>query len=76
MSEKEFGIKFTKTDTGFRFEVSGDEEMVQAHREMTEAWKEFVSKARQAGDTHRKHFHHHDCCCCCDDEEKEGNDKE
>lgn len=71
MSEKEFGVKFTKTDNGFKLEFQGDDETIQAHREVAEAWKEFVSKARQAGEKHWKHLHH-ECCCCCDEDEKAG----
>lgn len=59
MSDKEFGIKFTKTDNGFKIEVSGDEELVNAHREMGAAWKEFVRKARDVAEVHHRHHHHH-----------------
>lgn len=59
MSDKEFGVKFTKTDNGFRIEVSGDEEIVNAHHEMADAWRDFMSKARQVAKAHHQHLHHH-----------------
>lgn len=68
MSDKELGIKFTKTDSGFKIEVNRNEEMVNAHREMADALKEFASKARQVA---KKHFHdHHAHHGCCDHEVK------
>lgn len=72
MSEKEFGVKFTKTDNGFKIEVNGDEEIVNAHHEMADAWKEFMSKARQVAKAHLQH-HHHGHHGCCDQEVKKGN---
>ena len=66
MSDKEFGIKFTKTDSGFKIEVNRNEEMVNAHREMADAWRAFASKARQVAKAHyqhhRDHHAHHGCC--------------
>lgn len=59
MGDKEFGVKFTKTDNGFRIEVNGDEEIVNAHHEMANAWSEFISKARQVAKAHHQHHHHH-----------------
>ena len=73
MSDKEFGVKFTKTDNGFKIEVSGDEEIVNAHREMADAWGEFMDKARQVAKTHfqqHHHSHHHEHHGCCDPEVK------
>lgn len=71
MSDKEFGVKFTKTDNGFRIEVSGDEEIVNAHHEMADAWKEFMGKARQVAKAHFQHHHqHHEHHGCCDHEVK------
>ena len=71
MSDKDFGIKFTKTDNGFRIEVSGDEEIVNSHHEMADAWREFMSKARQVAKAH--HHHHHVHHGCCDHEVKKEN---
>jgi|GEM_PF-1506173 len=68
MSDKEFGVKFTKMDNGFKIEVSGDEEIVNAHHEMADAWKDFMSKAREVAKAHYHHHHdhhhhaHHGCC--------------
>lgn len=64
MGDKEFGVKFTKTDNGFKIEVNGDEEIVNAHHEMGDAWREFMSKARQVAKAHYQHHHqaHHECC--------------
>jgi len=62
MSDKEFGIKFTKTDNGFRIEANGNDEMVNAHHEMVDAWREFMNKARQVAKTHDHHHDHHGCC--------------
>ncbi len=64
MSDKEFGIKFTKTGNGFKIEVSGDEEIVKAHHEMADAWSEFMSKARQVAKAHHQSHHHHHGCGC------------
>ena len=72
MSEKEFGVKFTKTDNGFKIEVNGDEEIVNAHHEMADAWKEFMGKARQVAKAHLQH-HHHGHHGCCDHEIKKEN---
>jgi len=72
MSDKEFGIKFTKTDNGFKIEVSGDEEIVNAHHEMADAWSEFMSKARQVAKVHHQN-HHHAHHGCCDHEVKKEN---
>lgn len=75
MSDKEFGIKFVKTDNGFRIEVNGDEEIVNAHREMAEAWHEFARKVRRAAKTHHRHHHgpfHH--LWNDDEDEKESTD--
>ena len=58
MSDKEFGVKFTKTDNGFKIEVSGNEEVVNAHHEMADAWRDFMSKARQVAKAHHHHHHH------------------
>lgn len=73
MSDKEFGVKFTKTDNGFRIEVSGDEEIVNAHHEMADARREFMSKARQVAKTHYQQHHHHAHHGCCDHEVKKEN---
>jgi len=76
MSDKEFGIKFTKTDNGFRIEASGNEEIVNAHHEMADAWREFMSKARQVAKAHYQHHHHHHHQAlhrCCDHEAKKEN---
>ena len=63
MSDKEIGIKFTKMDNGFRVEVSGNEEIVNAHHEMADAWREFMSKAQKVAKEHYHHHHaHHGCC--------------
>jgi hypothetical protein len=69
MSDKEFGIKFTKMDNGFRVEVSGNEEIVNAHHEMADAWRGFMSKARKVAKEHYHHAHHG----CCDHEVKKEN---
>ncbi len=76
MADKEFGIKFTKTDNGFRIDVTGDEELVNAHREMADAWRDFVRKARQAAKVHHRHHHHWHHDCCCDDEVEDGDKNE
>lgn len=75
MSDKEFGVKFTKTDNGFRIDVSGDEEIVNAHHEMGDAWREFMSKAREVAKAHYQHHHHHHHAHheCCDPEVKKEN---
>jgi len=70
MSNKEFDIKFTKTNNGFKIEVSGDEEIVKAHHEMADAWGEFMSKARQVAKAHHKSHHDHAHHGCCDHEVK------
>ena len=76
MSDKEFGIKFTKTDNGFRIDVTGDEELVNAHREMADAWHDFVRKARKAAKVHHHHHHSWHQDCCCDDDEDAKDDKQ
>ena len=63
MSDKEFGIKFTKTDNGFKIEANCNEEMVNAHHEMVDAWGEFMSKARDVAKAHHHHYHEHHRCC-------------
>ena len=75
MSDKEFGIKFTKTDNGFKIEVNGDEEIVNAHHEMADAWREFMNKARQVAKTHYQHHqnHHREHHGCCDHQVKKEN---
>ena len=72
MTDKEFGIKFTIADSGFKIEVNRNEEMVKAHREVADAWREFASKARQVAKAHYKHHrdHHHEHHGCCDHEVK------
>ena len=74
MSDNEFGIKFTKTDNGFKIEVSGDEQIVNAHHEMADAWREFMSKARQVAKAHHHHRHHAHNGCCTQDVKKENVD--
>lgn len=59
MNDKDFDIKFTKTGNGFKIEVSGDEEIVNAHHEMADAWREFMGKARQVAKAHYQHRRHH-----------------
>lgn len=63
MSDKELDIKFTKTDNGFKIQVSGNEAIVNAHHEMADAWNEFMSKARQVAKAHHQHHHEHHGCC-------------
>ncbi|HEY8910241.1 MAG TPA: hypothetical protein VIM51_08175 [Desulfosporosinus sp.] len=72
MSDKEFGIKFTKTDSGFKIEVNRNEEMVKAHREVADACREFASKARDVAKEHfqRHRDYHHAHHGCCDHEVK------
>ncbi|MHB8075548.1 hypothetical protein [Desulfosporosinus fructosivorans] len=70
MSDKEFGVRFTKTDNGFRIEVSGDEKIINAHHEMADAWKEFIGKARQVAKAHFQHYHHQEHQGSCDNEVK------
>jgi len=67
MAEKEYGIKFVKMDNGFRVEVTGDEDVIKAHREMAEAWREFIRKVKKAGKVHHQHVRDH--CWWCDDED-------
>lgn len=84
MNDKEFGIKFTKTDNGFKIEVNGNEELVNAHKEMGDAWKEFMGKARDVAKAHHQQYHKHaghhghpghpeekEHGCCCDHQIKE-----
>lgn len=59
MSKKEFGIKFSETEHGFSIEVSGDEEIIKVHREMANAWKDFMQSVQKVGKVHRNHFSQH-----------------
>ena len=76
MSDKEFGIKFTKTDHGFKIEANGNEEMLKAHHEMAEACRGFMDKAREVAKTHYQHHHdhHHEHEGCNHDVKKEPTD--
>ncbi len=56
--KRRFGVEFKETDTGFKVEFSGDEEMVQARKEAIAAWKDFVTKAKKAGLPGFRHHHH------------------
>jgi len=67
MAEKEYGIKFVKMDNGFRIEVTGDEDVIAAHREMAAAWREFIRKAKRAGQVHRQHFRDRSRWCADED---------
>lgn len=70
MSEKEFGIKFTMTDNGFKVEVNGNEALRNAHNDMKDAWKEFMNKASQATQEHHHHHKHsHSHCNCHNNQE-------
>lgn len=69
MSDKEFGVKFIKTDNGFKIDVSCNEEIVNAHHEMVDAWREFKRKAREVAKAHHRH-HSHSHRGCCDHEVK------
>ena len=73
MSDKEFGIKFTKTDHGFKIEANANEEMVKAHHEMADACREFIDRARGVAKAHCQHHHDHDHNGCCEHEVKKEN---
>lgn len=66
MDKKDFGINFTKLENGFKIEFTGDEDMIKAHREVADSWREFMHQVKKVG---KMHYEKHHGCCCCDDED-------